>query len=285
MGTYGRLHHLRIPTLNDMLVPPIATVYIKDESNAANRLDETEIDRRRIICGDAYTFQGDERDVMFLSMVVAPNAGFSALTRDSDRQRFNVACSRARDQVFLFHSIALEDVSNPECVRYRLLQHYLNPQQPQLVNTLEELESLAESVFELEVGRMIIERGYRLIAQYRPFLKDHNYRIDLVVQGENSRVAVECDGDRWHGPERWQYDHRRQCQLERAGWKFWRISGSTFYRDKEKAMIGLWKFLDAEGIRPEGEERMGRALPSPSDPLPQGGTDPLTRRKGLVDRL
>ncbi|MBF0317159.1 MAG: AAA family ATPase, partial [Nitrospirae bacterium] len=307
----GRLQPLRIPNPNDMLVPAIATVYVKDgfkagnninepEASAlveqllrccrseqyggngnrlrtmgvisllgqgqakyiyrliANRLDEAEIDRRRIICGDAYAFQGDERDVMFLSMVVAPNAAFSALTKDSDRQRFNVACSRARDQVFLFHSIALEDVSNPECVRYRLLQHYLNPKQPQLVNTLEELESLAESVFELEVGRMIIERGYRVIAQYRPFLKDHNYRIDLVVQGENSRVAVECDGDRWHGPDRWQYDHRRQCQLERAGWKFWRISSSAFYRDKEKAMAGLWKFLDAEGIKAEGERQEKR---------------------------
>ncbi|KJU85992.1 disulfide isomerase [Candidatus Magnetobacterium bavaricum] len=313
----GRLQPLRIPNPNDMLVPAIATAYVKGGFKAGNninepearalveqllrccsseqyggngkrvrtmgvisllgqgqakyiyklitnRLDETEIDRRRIICGDAYAFQGDERDVMFLSMVVAPNAAFSALTKDSDRQRFNVACSRARDQVFLFHSIALEDVSNPECVRYRLLQHYLNPRPSQLANTLEELESLAESVFELEVGRMIIERGYRLIAQYRPFLKDHNYRIDLIVQGENSRVAVECDGDRWHGPERWQYDHRRQCQLERAGWKFWRISGSTFYRDKEKAMSSLWNFLDAEGIkRQEGEERQERGGSAP----------------------
>ncbi|MBF0539071.1 MAG: AAA family ATPase [Nitrospirae bacterium] len=215
----------------------------------ANSLDETEIDLRRLICGDAHAFQGDERDVMFLSMVVAPNAAFTALTKDSDRQRFNVACSRARDQVFLFHSVGLQQLRNPECVRYKLLQHYLSPQQPQLCNSLEELKTLAESVFEIEVGTMIIERGYKVIAQYKPFIENRKYRIDLVVQGHSNRVAVECDGDRWHGPERWQYDHRRQCQLERAGWKFWRISGSSFYRDKEKAMSSLWKFLDAEGIK------------------------------------
>lgn len=61
----------------------------------AERLDETERAERQIVCGDAYAFQGDERDVMFLSMVIATNAVFSALTKDSDRQRFNVATSRA----------------------------------------------------------------------------------------------------------------------------------------------------------------------------------------------
>ncbi|MCQ4573857.1 MAG: AAA family ATPase [Candidatus Brocadiales bacterium] len=47
----------------------------------SNSLDEQEIDRRKIICGDAYSFQGDERDVMFLSLVIANNAGFNALAK------------------------------------------------------------------------------------------------------------------------------------------------------------------------------------------------------------
>ena len=28
-----------------------------------------EIERRRLVCGNSYSFQGDERDIMFLSMV------------------------------------------------------------------------------------------------------------------------------------------------------------------------------------------------------------------------
>lgn len=35
------------------------------------------------------------------------------------------------------------------------------------------------------------------------------------------------------------FDQRREAQLRRAGWKFWRISGSAFYRNKEKALDGL----------------------------------------------
>lgn len=106
-----------------------------------------------------------------------------------------------------------------------------------------------ESEFEFEVGERIIKRGYNVIPQYRLFPNDFNYRIDLVIQGDKNRIAVECDGDRSHGIEKWEYDQRREAQLRRAGWKFWRISGSAFYRNKEKALGGLWKFLEAEGIK------------------------------------
>jgi hypothetical protein len=57
------------------------------------RLDPEEINERRIICGDAYAFQGDERDVMFLSLVAAPNERIGALTKEADKRRFNVAAS------------------------------------------------------------------------------------------------------------------------------------------------------------------------------------------------
>jgi transcription elongation GreA/GreB family factor len=216
----------------------------------AERLDETERAERQIVCGDAYAFQGDERDVMFLSMVIATNAGFAALTKDSDRQRFNVATSRARDQVFLFHSVRLDDIRNEECVRYKLLRWYQNPPLAEIEAGMEILKKKAESPFELEVGERIIRSGYKIIPQLRPFPNDRSYRIDLVVQGEKNRIAVECDGERWHGPERWESDQRREAQLRRAGWKFWRINGSAFYRNKEKSLEALWDFLKSEGIEP-----------------------------------
>jgi len=110
------------------------------------------------------------------------------------------------------------------------------------------LRGQAESVFEIEVGERIINKGYKVISQYRPFPSDYGYRIDLVILGDKNRVAVECDGDRYHGPEKWEYDQRREAQLRRAGLKFWRISGSAFYRNKEKSLEGLWRFLEDEGI-------------------------------------
>jgi very-short-patch-repair endonuclease len=213
------------------------------------RLDETEINERKIICGDAYAFQGDERDVMFLSLVIASNAQFASLTKDADRQRFNVATSRARDQAYLFHSVRLDDVRNSECVRYKLLSWYFNPPLAEIESGIEVLKQKAESDFEIEVGERIIRQGHKVIPQYRPLL-NANYRIDLVVQGEKNRVAVECDGDRYHGIANWEDDQKREAQLRRAGWKLWRISGSAFYRDKENSLESLWQFLEAEGVEP-----------------------------------
>lgn len=51
--------------------------------------------RRKIACGDSATFQGNERDIVFLSMV-ADSIKKQSQTATHFEQRFNVAMSRAR---------------------------------------------------------------------------------------------------------------------------------------------------------------------------------------------
>ena len=96
------------------------------------------------------------------------------------------------------------------------------------------------------MGNLLIDRGYQVLPEY-PVI---GYRIDLVVQGENARLAVECDGDQYHTLENWEEDQVRERQLRRAGWEFWRVSGSSFYRHKEKALDSLWIKLEEFGIEP-----------------------------------
>lgn len=202
------------------------------------------MEERHIICGDAYSFQGDERDVIFLSLVAAKGEKrITALTSEGARQRFNVATSRAKDQLWLMHSITTNDISNKECLRYQLLAYIANPLQ-------EENESnrqLCESEFEKSVFDAITVRGYKVIPQYQV----NGYRIDLVVVGEKTRLAVECDGDHWHTSlEDVERDFQREKILQRAGWKFWRILGSKYYNNQEKALESLWTTLDEMGIYP-----------------------------------
>jgi very-short-patch-repair endonuclease len=217
------------------------------------QLGEQEMVERTLVCGDAYSFQGDERDVMFLSMVSAPNVRSGVLNKTSDRQRFNVAASRSRDQMWLFHSVDLKDL-NPECMRSHLLRYCLDPQRTQA--SMVEVEAIFDrygsSEFHKEVHRLITARGYRAVPEYK--VGTHPYRIDTVIEGLHSRLAVECDGDRWHGLDRWEADLERQQVLERAGWKFWRLRASVFYRDRDKAMEPLWQLLEAMKIYPAGFE-------------------------------
>jgi very-short-patch-repair endonuclease len=211
------------------------------------RLTPEEIEEREIVCGDAYAFQGDERDIMFLSMVAAPNARFQALTTDSARQRFNVAASRARDQVWLFHSLTLNDM-NPSDMRYKLLAYYSDPrQQPTGGPDWEK----CESKFERAVGQIIHDRHYRLVPQFEPF-GPNGKRIDFVIEGSRTRLAVECDGPHHEEPEQIVQDLARQRQLERCGWTFWRVSAAAFYANTDAALASLWKKLANMGIDPIG---------------------------------
>jgi hypothetical protein len=77
------------------------------------------------------------------------------------------------------------------------------------------------------------------------------FSIDMVVEGEaGRRLAIECDGDRYHGPERWADDMRRQRILERVGWNFWRCFGSNYSLDPDGVLADLIETLDRMRIKP-----------------------------------
>ena len=230
------------------------------EHKILERLEPEVIEERRLICGDAYAFQGDERHIIFLSMVAAPNERIGALSTESARQRFNVATSRAQDQLWLFHSATL-DVLSHSCMRYRLLTYMLHPER----QLTDEAEQRFESLLERHVYDQIAVRGFHVRTQVcvgDP--TNHRYRIDLVVEGMQGRLAVECDGDQWHGPDRYEQDMARQRDLERAGWQFVRVRGGDFYRDRTKAMEPLWAELDRLDIKPGGIDQAAAVPPSPA---------------------
>jgi len=229
------------------------------------RLTPEEIEDREIVCGDAYAFQGDERDVIFLSMVAAANARFQARTTDADRQRYNVAASRARDQVWLFHSVTLNDM-NPADMRYKLLAYYSDPRLSPAGGPDWEK---CDSQFERDVGLRIHERGYRIIPQFEPF-GPNGYRIDFVVEGDRSRLAVECDGPHHDEPERIVQDMVRQRQLERCGWTFWRVPASAYYANPDSALESLWRKLSQMGILLKGESLapQGIVVTKQREPVP-----------------
>jgi very-short-patch-repair endonuclease len=112
-----------------------------------------------------------------------------------------------------------------------------------------------ESNFERDLMGRLLERGYRVQGQVGSL----GFRIDMVIEGaDRTRLAVECDGDRFHGPEQWRQDMRRQRVLERVGWRFWRCFASSFYRDSEAVMTDLVETLTRMGIEPLGKTENGR---------------------------
>ena len=217
------------------------------------RLESAEYRNRRILCGQAAQFQGDERDVMFLSLVDPPPPEPPLPMRQEGpkrifKKRFNVAASRARDQMWVVHSLNYEVDLKPGDYRRRLIEHAIDPEawDRGLEKQLARVDPRSK-VFEGGVLRHLMNQNFRVVPQY----KVGSYWIDLVVEGGGRRLAVECDGEQFHGPEKLQEDMERQAILERLGWQFVRIRGSVFFRDEERSMQPVFKRLAELGIVPE----------------------------------
>jgi superfamily I DNA and/or RNA helicase len=88
----------RIPEMRERTIGVISLVGKEQAEHIRLRLSEVVgeeiMQRHMILCGDSATFQGSERDIVYLSMV-ADSANRTALTMQRYEQRFNVAVSRA----------------------------------------------------------------------------------------------------------------------------------------------------------------------------------------------
>ena len=192
---------------------------------------------------------------MFLSMVSSPK-NVHAQTRDTYEQRFNVAASRAQDRMYLVRSLGIDDLSSKDVLRRNLISHFSTPF-AQDETCIENLRSFCESDFEREVYDLLTERGYKVIPQ----VKVGGYRIDMVVEGNNdTRLAIECDGDQYHGADKWDDDMRRQRTLERVGWRFWRCFASIFVKNRKDVVEDLISTLTERGIEPIGSDTAPRSI-------------------------
>ena len=226
------------------------------------------ITRHRIMCGNASGFQGQERDIIFLSMVACPSTTRTQTARLME-QRFNVALSRARDRMYLVRSVAAAMLSTAD-LKALVIEHFRNPMAGAVVVQSKEILDACDSGFERDVGKCLLDRGYRV----RPQVPVGPFRIDFVVEGEQGRrLAVELDGDRYHGPERWAEDQYRQRALERLGWVFWRCWGSHWLSDRQGSLDDLLATLERLKIEPVGGDfspqvwTEHRTIPDPSTPV------------------
>ena len=224
---------------------------LRIEKIIREHLPPSEIESRRLVCGNPPQFQGDERHIMFLSMVDAPIGGGPLARREAGqndmwKKRYNVAASRAKDQMWIIYSLNPSIDLKPGDIRRRLIEHALNPMD--LTNILKQGAAQTESEFERRVLERLLKKEFKVTPQWWV----GKYRIDLVISGNGKRLAVECDGDKYHTPDNLVEDMARQAILERLGWTFVRIRGTEFFRNPDKAILPVFAKLKDMGIEPLG---------------------------------
>lgn len=215
--------------------------------------DPREIERRRIHCGIPAEFQGDERDVVILSLVdsAAPGLPLRKETDGADgmmKKRWNVAVSRARDQLWLVHSFDPAAQLKPDDLR-RSLFDWADGVMSGTIGAAEPFD-LPDPEFTGQVLRALRKRGYRVEAGHDAGA----WRLDMVVRARGRAAAIECDGSGREDEDAIRRDMERQTVLERAGWKFVRVRSADWFRRPEKTLERACEALAALGIAPEPED-------------------------------
>lgn len=201
---------------------------------------------RRILCGNPSHFQGDERDVIFISLVEAPDGQKARLvshgTDNLYKKRYNVAMSRAKDQVWLVHSFDPQTQLKEEDLRKQLFDYCEN-----IGKEEEQVERLFEEPipeFEGYIKQLIEAQGFSVEAHK----KDGTLLTGLIVSHGGKKVRVICDSEKWQEEIELEEEMNRQAILERLGWQFIYLSATAFYADEDESTAKLIKQVE-EGIK------------------------------------
>ncbi|WP_031214184.1 DUF3320 domain-containing protein [Mesorhizobium sp. LSJC255A00] len=206
--------------------------------------------------------QGDERDVIMISVGYAKNAQgymamrFGPLGAEGGERRLNVLISRAKRSCEVFASITDEDIDlergkGKGIFAFKLFLHYARTGRISLAQaTVREMDS----IFEEQVANALIGKGYQVHAQ----VGIAGFFIDLAVADPERPgryiLGIECDGAEYHSSRSARdRDRLRQSVLEDHGWIIHRIwNADWFQRPREQLERTI---LAIEAARKELDER------------------------------
>ena len=217
------------------------------------RIPAVEIENHKILCGNSASFQGDERDVMFISLVDSSEDNKTLRlvgegVEGATRKRYNVAISRAKDQLWIVHSIERNSLKEGD-LRKELFEYMDSIKENTFEKTIDENTVISD--FENEVVKRLLEKNYNVKQQW----KVGSYDIDIVAIYGDKKIAIECDGKTLHhSQEEIIANLAEQEVLERCGWEFIRVRASQYFRNPEKAIKDLMIQLEDKGIYPSNKE-------------------------------
>ena len=217
------------------------------------RIPAIEIENHKILCGNPASFQGDERDVMFISLVDSSEGNKTLRlvgegVEGATRKRYNVAISRAKDQLWIVHSIDKNSLKEGD-LRKELFEYINSVKENTFEKTIDENTVISD--FENEITKHLLEKNYTVKQQW----KVGSYDIDIVAIYGDKKIAIECDGKNLNHPqEEIVTSLAEQEVLKRCGWEFVRVRASQYFRNPDKAIKELILQLEEKGIYPNNKE-------------------------------
>jgi superfamily I DNA and/or RNA helicase len=205
------------------------------------------------------TIQGDERDVIFLSVGFGLDQfgrlsrNFGPLNHEGGERRLNVLITRARERCVVFSNFRASDLALDASapIGLRALKIFLEYAESRQLHHTEAPGEDTDSPFEDAVYDCLRSNGYEVRKQ----VGCAGFRVDLAVVDPASPgrylLGIECDGAKYHSsPVARDRDRLRQQILEGLGWRIHRIWSTDWYRNRSESESRL---LDA--VERANEER------------------------------
>ena len=218
--------------------------------------------------------QGDERDVIYISITYGPQQqgsrrvkqNFGPISKEAGGRRMNVLFTRSKKRMHIFSSMQASDIrlSEKSSTGVIALKNFLDyaatgklPKQYKLT------DREPDSDFEISVMQQLQQAGFDV----EPQLGVKGYFIDLAVRDPNQPdkfiLGIECDGASYHSAKSARdRDILRQNILEDLGWRIERIwSTDWFYNPKAqiKRIVSILHQLKTPesqiiDVKPEADE-------------------------------
>jgi very-short-patch-repair endonuclease len=207
----------------------------------------------RLFVKNLETVQGDERDVIFISVGYGKDpqgrisANFGPISHDGGERRLNVLISRARSRCMVFSSILSGDIpADAKPLGTRMLRDFLYFVETGKFAAGQVTGYEFDSPFEEAVALAITRAGYDV----QPQVGVSGFRIDLGVldprQPGRFILGIECDGAIYHSARcARDRDRLRQEVLERQGWRLYRIWSTDWFSNPEREAKRLIEAIEA----------------------------------------
>ena len=186
--------------------------------------------------------QGDERDVIFISMTYGPQEPggkvfqrFGPINTDVGWRRLNVLFTRSKKRMHIFSSMGSEDIVIGSTAKrgVKALRDFFSFCETGILHKMEiDSRRQPDSDFEIAVMTALSKEGYKCVPQ----VGVAGFFIDVAVvdPGNPGRylMGIECDGATYHSAKSARdRDRLRQTILERLGWSIRRIWSTDWFKN------------------------------------------------------
>ncbi|OPX96723.1 MAG: hypothetical protein A4E59_01022 [Syntrophorhabdus sp. PtaB.Bin027] len=199
------------------------------------------------------TIQGDERDVIFLSVGYGKDINghlyqnFGPLNQEGGERRLNVLMTRARERCVVFSNFTYRDMKITETTGagIRIFKDFLQFAETGDISSSSIPSGDSESPFEDAVYEYLVSNNHEVHKQ----IGCAGFRIDMAVvdpsQPGRYLIGIECDGAQYHSSKvARDRDRLRQQILNGLGWDIYRVWSTDWYRNPDECKLKLLKAIE-----------------------------------------